>query len=99
MPEQPLFECVSFESVIAARQKKYYRILAAYDAVKDCIALVEFCAPAIIKAFQKYSDNLVQQHGHRFATSCLEMKHSGSNARTSMGIVRLASSENSPSVV
>jgi Fic family protein len=54
----PVFEHVPFESVIAARQAEYYRVLEIADSVGECTAFVEFCAEAIHAALQEYCDML-----------------------------------------
>jgi Fic family protein len=50
----PLFEFIPFESVIAARQKEYYAVLAQCDATADCSAFIEFCAAAILESLLGY---------------------------------------------
>jgi Fic family protein len=50
----PLFEYIPFESVIAARQKEYYAVLAHCDTAADCTAFIEFCAGAILESLLVY---------------------------------------------
>jgi Fic family protein len=51
----PIFQYIPVESIISARQKEYYDVLAACDAAADCSAFIEFCTKSLLEALQLHS--------------------------------------------